>query len=51
MTEASYAGEDKPPLKFISALVTGHFAVWGTSASTVSESGSPTLYFEPTGGV
>jgi hypothetical protein len=32
--------EDKPPPEFMSALVTEHFVLQGTSASTISESGS-----------
>jgi hypothetical protein len=33
-------GLDKPPPEFMSALVTEHFVLQGTSSSTVSESGS-----------
>jgi hypothetical protein len=33
-------GEDKPPPEFMSALVTEHFVLQGTSSSTISESGS-----------
>jgi len=33
-------GDDKPPPEFMSALVTEHFVLQGTSASTISESGS-----------
>jgi hypothetical protein len=32
--------EDKPPPEFMSALVTEHFVLQGTSSSTISESGS-----------
>jgi hypothetical protein len=34
------ADDDKPPPEFMSALVTEHFVLQGTSSSTVSESGS-----------
>jgi len=34
------ADPDKPPPEFMSALVTEHFVLQGTSSSTVSESGS-----------
>jgi hypothetical protein len=33
-------GEGKPPPEFMSALVTEHFVLQGTSSSTISESGS-----------
>jgi len=33
-------GPDKPPPEFMSALVTQHFVLQGTSSSTISESGS-----------
>jgi len=32
--------EEKPPAEFMSALVTEHFVLQGTSSSTISESGS-----------
>lgn len=32
--------DDKPPPEFLSALVTEHFVLQGTSSSTISESGS-----------
>jgi len=40
MEERDAVSPDKPPPEFMSALVTEHFVLQGTSSSTISESGS-----------